>query len=100
MRGLAIAVSATGMAHVPGEPENIKLTTAADIAAVLQCFGAHTDIAALERANTVRLGYGQVFGRACTTAAKIGTLLQIRGWEGQPIPCPNCASPGTTGKIG
>jgi hypothetical protein len=35
--------------------------------------------AALERANTVRLGYGQVLDRGCSTAAKVGRLCQIRG---------------------
>ncbi|RHW26803.1 hypothetical protein D0Z08_11390 [Nocardioides immobilis] len=56
--------------------------------------------AALEGADTVRLGYGQVFDRACTTAGKVGRLLQIRGWTGEPIPCPGCASLRTTGKCG
>jgi len=46
--------------------------------------------AALDREHTVRLGYGQVFGRACSTASKIGRLLQVRGWAGAAIPCPNC----------
>jgi len=55
--------------------------------------------AALERTDTVRLGYGQVFDRACRTAAKIGRLLQMRGWGGEAIPCPNCAFTGTTGEI-
>jgi hypothetical protein len=46
--------------------------------------------AALEREHTVRLGYGQVFGRACSTASKVGRLLQIRGWAGASAPCPRC----------
>ncbi len=40
---------------------------------------------------TVRLGWGQVHGRPCVTARKVGALLQQRGWEGRPIPCPECA---------
>jgi hypothetical protein len=56
--------------------------------------------AALERVDTVRIGYGQVFGRGCSTAGKLGRLLQLRGWDGESIPCPNCASIPTTGKIG
>lgn len=46
--------------------------------------------AALDRADTVRLGYGQVFGRPCVTAAKVGRLLQLRGWDGTPTTCPAC----------
>ncbi len=46
--------------------------------------------AALERQHTVRLGYGQVFGRSCSTAWKIGRLLQLRGWAGEVTPCPDC----------
>lgn len=46
--------------------------------------------AALEREHTIRVGYGQVYGRACSTAAKIGRLLQIRGWPGVATPCPDC----------
>lgn len=48
--------------------------------------------AALEREHTVRLGYGQVFGRACSTAWKIGRLLQLRGWAGEMTPCPHCSA--------
>jgi hypothetical protein len=36
---------------------------------------------------SVRLGWGQVFDRHCRTAAKLGVLLQRRGWTGQPRPC-------------
>lgn len=46
--------------------------------------------AALERAGTVRLGYGQVLGRPCSTAAKVGLLLQQQGWPGQATTCPDC----------
>jgi hypothetical protein len=40
---------------------------------------------------TVRLTHGQVFRDGCATAAKIGRLLQRRGWTGQPTRCPDCA---------
>lgn len=46
--------------------------------------------AALEREHTIRLGYGQIFGRACSTAGKVGRLLRIRGWAGAPTTCPDC----------
>ena len=39
----------------------------------------------------VRQGYGQVFARPCATAARLGALLQARGWAGVPVPCgPGC----------
>ncbi|GAA3532628.1 hypothetical protein [Nocardioides daeguensis] len=47
--------------------------------------------AAVELAGTVRLGYGQVLGRACSTAAKVGLLLQRRGWSGAASTCPECS---------
>ncbi|MEZ0579569.1 hypothetical protein [Nocardioides sp. MH1] len=46
--------------------------------------------AAIEREHTVRLGYGQVLGRPCRTAAKIGRLLNLRGWNGTVQRCPDC----------
>lgn len=46
--------------------------------------------AALDGAGTVRIGYGQVFRRGCSTAEKIGRLLQVRGWQGAPLPCAAC----------
>ncbi|MCX6398911.1 MAG: hypothetical protein NTX33_03130 [Propionibacteriales bacterium] len=46
--------------------------------------------AALEHTDTVRLGYGQVFERACATAAKVARLLQLDGWQGVPTGCPRC----------
>ncbi|WP_121253636.1 hypothetical protein [Nocardioides ferulae] len=48
--------------------------------------------AALTGRDTVRLGWGQVFDRSCQTAAKVGDLLQARGWRGAVRPCgPRCA---------
>jgi hypothetical protein len=46
--------------------------------------------AVVEGKVTVRLGWGQVFGRSCATAARVGRLLQVRGWEGAPRRCPEC----------
>lgn len=46
---------------------------------------------ALDRLDTRRLGYGQVFDRSCSTAAKLGRLFQLRGWPGEAVPCPLCA---------
>jgi hypothetical protein len=49
------------------------------------------DTLLMQERETVRLGWGQVFGRPCATAAKIGRLLQQRGWTGQVRACPRCA---------
>lgn len=49
------------------------------------------DIAAtLAGYSTVRLGWGQVFGSPCRTAARLGVLLQQRGWQGVPQACSSC----------
>jgi hypothetical protein len=45
---------------------------------------------ALGGVDTVRLGYGQVLGRPCVTAAKLGVLFRRRGWEGVARVCPDC----------
>ncbi|HVK30542.1 MAG TPA: type IV toxin-antitoxin system AbiEi family antitoxin domain-containing protein [Nocardioides sp.] len=47
--------------------------------------------AAVAGRQTVRLGWGQVFGGQCRTAPRIGALLQQRGWTGSTHPCPSCA---------
>ncbi|TYL52018.1 type IV toxin-antitoxin system AbiEi family antitoxin domain-containing protein [Nocardioides sp. BGMRC 2183] len=49
--------------------------------------------AALGREHTVRLGYTQVFGDPCVTAAKVGRLLRARGWTGVVRPCASCPPP-------
>lgn len=54
--------------------------------------------AALDGADTVRLGYGQVFDRPCTTAAKVGRLLQARGWRGEVGRCPDCPPQDSPGR--
>jgi hypothetical protein len=43
--------------------------------------------AALVGKDTVRIGWGQVFDRACSTAAKVAALHAARGWTGVPQPC-------------
>jgi len=47
--------------------------------------------AAVDGLVTARLGHGQVLGRACLTAVRIGRLLQKHGWSGSPHPCPRCS---------
>ncbi len=46
--------------------------------------------AALEELLTIRLGWGQVVGRPCRTAAKLARVLQRRGWLGGLKPCVDC----------
>lgn len=51
--------------------------------------------ASLEGRTTVRLGWGQVIGRPCSTAGKIGALLTMLGWAGSIVPCgPSCTASG------
>lgn len=49
------------------------------------------DSRVLDGRLTVRLGWGQIFDRGCSTAAKLGRLLAQQGWTGQPRVCPRCA---------
>lgn len=46
--------------------------------------------AAVGGAETIRLGYGQVFERGCSTAARLGHVLRRRGWDGRAAPCADC----------
>lgn len=49
----------------------------------------------LDGRTTVRLGWGQVVGRPCSTAGKIGALLTMLGWTGVIVPCrPGCTATG------
>ncbi|WP_246060635.1 hypothetical protein [Nocardioides dongxiaopingii] len=48
--------------------------------------------AAVTGRATVRLGWGQVFGRSCDTALRVGAVLRRRGWTGAPTPCPDCVT--------
>lgn len=43
-------------------------------------------------AVTVRLGFGQAHDRACTTAAKLGGLMNRLGWGGRAEQCRACAA--------
>lgn len=43
---------------------------------------------------TLRLGYGQIFERPCSTASKVGSVLNRRGWTGRVHSCgAQCAIP-------
>jgi hypothetical protein len=53
-------------------------------------FDRDLDAAVDQTSLTVRLTYGQVFGTPCRTAARIGQLLQARGWSGSTRLCPEC----------
>lgn len=48
--------------------------------------------------QTIRLGYGQVFDRACSTAVKVGKILTAHGWPGHLVSCPRCA-PNSRGPV-
>lgn len=48
--------------------------------------------AAADELTTIRLGWGQVFDRPCSTAHKLAEVLQSLGWNGSVRPCgPSCA---------
>lgn len=46
--------------------------------------------AAVDGKVTVRLGHGQVVGRACATADRLARLMRARGWGGEVLRCPRC----------
>lgn len=46
--------------------------------------------AAADGRVTLRVGYGQVFDRACATARRVGAVLARRGWTEQVTSCPEC----------
>ncbi|WP_238526272.1 type IV toxin-antitoxin system AbiEi family antitoxin domain-containing protein [Gordonia neofelifaecis] len=48
------------------------------------------DAAVAAKRVTLRLGDGQVIGRPCETARKIGRALADRGWDGHVTSCPRC----------
>ncbi|MGK2318781.1 hypothetical protein [Gordonia rhizosphera] len=50
------------------------------------------DAAAGADRETLRIGWGQVFARACSTAVKIGKVLNRHGWPGAVASCPHCPS--------
>ncbi|GAB09830.1 hypothetical protein GOARA_048_00320 [Gordonia araii NBRC 100433] len=43
--------------------------------------------------RTLRLGWGQVYDRPCSTARKVGLMLTRLGWTGVPSRCPDCELP-------
>ncbi|WP_217702526.1 hypothetical protein [Nocardioides guangzhouensis] len=47
-------------------------------------------VAAVDGLSTTRIGWGQVFGRACRTAWLVGRVLHGRGWTDRPVACPDC----------
>ena len=50
------------------------------------------DAAVEQDVLTLRLGFHQVFARSCSTAHKLGLVMQRRGWDEAPIGCgaPQC----------
>lgn len=50
------------------------------------------DLAAVveDGSTTLRLGYGQVLGAPCATAASVAAVLQRAGWTGPLVRCPRC----------
>jgi hypothetical protein len=46
--------------------------------------------AAVQGEVTLRYGFWDVYERPCVVARQIGAVLQLRGWVGQIITCPNC----------
>ena len=51
------------------------------------------DAVVAQDGTTVRLGFGQVYDRPCSTAAKVATVMQRHGWAGQPVLCETCQVP-------
>ena len=39
---------------------------------------------------TLRIGWGQVYDRPCSTARKVARALSNRGWTGAVTQCPSC----------
>ncbi|ANH37429.1 hypothetical protein I601_0986 [Nocardioides dokdonensis FR1436] len=52
---------------------------------------------AVDAHETLRLGWGQVVDRPCRTAARVGAVLQRRGWTGMVSPCEKCGGPDQPG---
>lgn len=50
------------------------------------------DAAVGEDLRSIRLGWGQVYDRPCTTAVKVGQMLGNLGWPGKPAKCPRCTT--------
>ncbi|GED98041.1 hypothetical protein [Gordonia crocea] len=58
------------------------------------------DAAVFAGKESLRLGWGQVVGRPCLTAAKVAAKLRRLGWSGQLARCPKCpkSRSGDTGR--
>lgn len=48
------------------------------------------DAVVVETGTTLRLGYRQVIGRPCATAAAVAAVMQRLGWPGELVRCPRC----------
>ena len=48
------------------------------------------DAVVAEDGTTVRLGFGQVYDRPCSTADKLAQVFQRHGWTGEPSRCESC----------
>lgn len=48
------------------------------------------DAVVVEAGTTLRLGYRQVFGRPCATAAAVAAVMRRLGWDGELVRCPRC----------
>jgi len=51
------------------------------------------DAAVAQEQPTLRLGWGQVYGRPCVTAEKVAKKLTALGWSGAITRCANCKVP-------
>jgi hypothetical protein len=55
--------------------------------------------ATVDALGTIRLSWGQIHARPCSTAAKLAVVLRRRGWTGAPHPCgPDCPVAGAVGR--
>ena len=48
------------------------------------------DAVVAEDGMTIRLGFGQVYDRPCSTAAKLAAVMRRQGWAGEPTACSSC----------
>jgi len=49
------------------------------------------DAAVVGVRQTVRLSFGQVYDRPCSTAAKLARVMRRLGWTGEPHTCDACS---------
>ena len=50
------------------------------------------DAAVAGTALTIRLSFGQVHDRPCSTAAKLAFVMRRLGWDGEPTSCASCSA--------